>query len=69
MDSDPHAGPEQRIGEEAMMEFYSYVNIFEAKGLTYLLVMAFLVMFLLLIKYLAVPEEKDRTLTGRNRVD
>ncbi len=51
------------------MEFYSYVNIFEAKGLTYLLVMAFLVMFLLLIKYLAVPEEKDRTLTGRNRVD
>lgn len=46
------------------MEFYSYVNIFEAKGLTYLLVMSFLVMFVLLIKYLSVPEKKDSTTAG-----
>ena len=46
------------------MEFYSYVNIFEAKGLTYLLVMSFLVMFVLLIKYLSVPEKKDSATAG-----
>lgn len=41
------------------MEFYSYVNIFESKGLTYLLVLSFLVMFVLLIRYLSAPEETD----------
>ena len=42
-----------------MMEFYSYVNIFETKGLAYLLLMSFLVLGILLIKYLSVPEKKD----------
>jgi len=41
------------------VEFYSYVNIFETKGLAYLLLMSFLVMGILLIKYLSVPEKKN----------
>ena len=61
----PHAGFQQRIGEGVTMEFYSYVNIFEAKGLTYLLVLSFLVMFVLLIRYLSVPEKKDSSTTSR----
>lgn len=34
------------------METYHYVNIFETKGLEYLLLMAFLVLFVFLVKYL-----------------
>jgi hypothetical protein len=41
------------------MEFYSYVNIFETKGLAYLLLMSFLVLGILLIRYLSTPEKKD----------
>jgi hypothetical protein len=41
------------------MEFYSYVNIFETKGLAYLLLMSFLVMGVLLVKYLSNPEKKN----------
>jgi hypothetical protein len=41
------------------MEFYSYVNIFETKGLAYLLLMSFLVMGVLLVKYLSIPEKKN----------
>ena len=41
------------------MEFYSYLNIFETKGLEYLLLISFLVLFLLLIKYLSVPGKQD----------
>jgi hypothetical protein len=33
------------------METYRYVNIFETKGLEYLLLMAFLVLFVLLVRY------------------
>ena len=48
------------------MEFYSYVNIFETKGLAYLLLMSFLVMGILLIRYLSVPEkEKSRPNGGK----
>ena len=49
------------------MEFYSYVNIFETKGLAYLLLMAFLVMGILLIKYLTPPEKKDTQPDGRKK--
>jgi len=59
VDSYPHAGTQQRIGEGVEMEFYSYLNIFETKGLEYLLLISFLVLFLLLIRYLAVPGKKD----------
>lgn len=34
------------------METYSYVNIFETKGLEYLLLMAFLVLFVFFLRYL-----------------
>ncbi len=34
------------------LETYRYVNIFETKGLEYLLLLCFLVMFVLLIRYL-----------------
>lgn len=34
------------------METYTLVNIFETKGLEYLLLMCFLVLFMLLIGYL-----------------
>ena len=41
------------------MEFYSYVNIFETKGLEYLLLLSFLVLFILLVRYLSGPEKKN----------
>ncbi|MBE0625111.1 MAG: hypothetical protein IH606_09905 [Burkholderiales bacterium] len=41
------------------MEYYSYVNIFETKGLAYLLLLSFLVLGVLLIRYLSGPERKD----------
>jgi hypothetical protein len=50
------------------MEFYSYVNIFETKGLAYLLLMSFLVLGILLIRYLSAPEKKDSARTGKRSV-
>jgi hypothetical protein len=41
------------------MEFYTYVNIFETKGLEYLLLLSFLVLFILLVRYLSAPAKKD----------
>ena len=38
------------------METYTYVNIFETKGLEYLLLICFLVLFVLLVKYLRPPD-------------
>lgn len=40
------------------MEFYTYVNIFETKGLEYLLLMSFLVLFILLLRYLSTGGSK-----------
>lgn len=34
------------------METYTYVNIFETKGLEYLLLLCFLVLFVVLVRYL-----------------
>jgi hypothetical protein len=42
------------------MEFYYYVNIFETKGLEYLLLLSFLVLFILLVRYLSVPAQQPR---------
>jgi len=47
------------------MEFYSYVNIFETKGLAYLLLMSFLVLGILLIRYLSPPEKRDSRGAGQ----
>ena len=41
------------------MESYTYVNIFETKGLEYLLLVCFLLMFVFLIRYLGGREKKD----------
>jgi len=40
------------------METYTYVNIFETKGLEYLLLIGFLVLFVLLVRYLGGPRSK-----------
>ncbi len=37
------------------MESYSYVNIFETKGLEYLLIIAFLILLVLFVRYLSTP--------------
>jgi len=37
------------------METYTYVNIFETKGLEYLLLICFLLLFVLLVRYLRGP--------------
>jgi hypothetical protein len=42
------------------MEFYTYVNIFETKGLEYILLLSFLVLFILLVRYLSAPGKKGR---------
>jgi len=47
------------------MEFYTYVNIFETKGLEYLLLLSFLALFILLVRYLAAPKTKDRVAEDR----
>ncbi len=41
------------------MEFYTYVNIFETKGLEYLLLLSFFVLFLYLLRYLSGPRKKN----------
>lgn len=44
------------------MEYYSYVNIFEQKGVAYLLLLSFLVLAVLLIRYLSgTPDERMTT--------
>ena len=41
------------------METYTYVNIFETKGLEYLLLVAFLVLFVVLVRYLSDAERES----------
>lgn len=48
------------------MEFYTYVNIFETKGLEYLLLLSFLAMFIFLVKYLSRPGDKKPAQRDRN---
>lgn len=40
------------------METYRYVNIFETKGLEYLLLVSFLVLFVFLVRYLSAADRK-----------
>jgi len=40
------------------METYTYVNIFETKGLEYILLISFLILFVLLVRYLSTPHRK-----------
>lgn len=58
VDSHPYAGTQQQI-MGGTMEFYTYVNIFETKGLEYLLLMSFFALFIFLVRYLAGAEKKN----------
>ena len=42
------------------MDSFYYVNIFETKGLEYLLLMIFLVLLILLVRYVSPPSEKKK---------
>ncbi len=59
MDRYPYAGFPTQLDKEAAVEFYYYVNIFETKGLEYLLLLSFLVLFIVLIRYLSVPKKNN----------
>lgn len=41
------------------MESFTYVNIFETKGLEYLLLLCFWVLFIYMVKYLRTPGKKQ----------
>ncbi len=47
------------------MEYYSYVNIFEQKGVAYILLLSFLVLAVLLVRYISGTSEKDRSSEDR----
>ena len=47
------------------MEYYSYVNIFEQKGVAYILLLSFLVLAVLLIRYLSGPPAKQPPSGGK----
>ncbi len=47
------------------METYTYVNIFETKGLEYLLLICFLVLFVLFVRYLGGPRPGGARAGGR----
>ena len=40
------------------MDSFTYINIFETKGLEYLLLLSFWVLFIYLIQYLSKPAKK-----------
>ncbi len=42
------------------MESYSYVNIFETKGLEYLLLICFLILLIYFVRYLFAPKMKSK---------
>ena len=58
VDRYPHAGSEQEI-TGGSMEFYTYVNIFETKGLEYLLLLSFFALFIFLVRYLSGAGKKN----------
>lgn len=41
------------------METYTYVNIFESQGLEYVLLVCFLALLIVFIRYLDPPKEKQ----------
>lgn len=74
VDSHPDAGLQQEI-DGGNVEFYTFVNIFETKGLEYLLLMCFFALFIFLVRYLSgsgkkhsPPGEKHTTNSGKRRV-
>jgi hypothetical protein len=70
----PHAGLQQEI-DGGNVEFYTFVNIFETKGLEYLLLMCFFALFIFLVRYLSgsrknnsAPGEKHTKNPGQKAV-
>jgi hypothetical protein len=47
------------------MEYYSYVNIFEQKGVAYILLLSFLVLAVLLVRYISGAPRKDSSVEDR----
>ncbi len=43
------------------MEYYHYVNIFETKGLEYILVICFMITFVLFVRRLNMPPKDGRS--------
>lgn len=58
VDSYAYASPQQEI-IGGTMEFYTYVNIFETKGLEYLLLLSFFALFIFLVRYLSGAGKKN----------
>jgi hypothetical protein len=52
--------PIRRGVQGTEMDSFTYVNIFETKGLEYLLLLCFWVLFVYLIRYLSPPSEKRK---------
>lgn len=42
------------------MDSFTYINIFETKGLEYLLLLSFWALFVYLVRYLSKPAKKDK---------
>ncbi len=42
------------------MDSFTYVNIFETKGLEYLLLLSFWLLFIYLVRYLSPPSKKPK---------
>jgi len=42
------------------METYTYVNIFETKGLEYILLICFLILFVYFVRYLDASKTKSK---------
>jgi len=42
------------------MDSFTYLNIFETKGLEYLLLLSFWVLFVYLVRYLSKPAKKNK---------
>lgn len=42
------------------METYSFVDIFETKGLEYLLLLCFLALLVFLVRYLQPPQRREK---------
>ncbi len=45
---------------EGFLETYTYVNIFETKGLEYLLLISFLVLFIVFVRYFLADKPEGK---------
>jgi hypothetical protein len=50
------------------MEYFHYVNIFETKGLEYILVMVFMITFVFFVRNLDAPMKKNDGARGAGQI-